>query len=265
MNETVYILILAVLQGIAEFLPISSSGHLVIGKALLQSWWPDAVSTSGGMQLEVALHVGTLGSIFVVYFKNLWNLHRDWALCLRIILASIPAGVAGILFKKQLEPLFESPIVAGAGLLVTAAFLRLGERLHQEKYTEHDLPWRSAFVIGCFQMVAIVPGISRSGSTIAGGLLMQMQRASATTFSFLMAVVAIGGAALLELKDLVLDGEPLAYSPGPLLLGGGVSFVVGILALRLLMIAVVQGRLRWFAYYCLVVGLSTLAWQILLK
>jgi undecaprenyl-diphosphatase len=265
MNETVYILLLAILQGVAEFLPISSSGHLVIGKALLESRWPEAAGAAGGMQLEVALHVGTLGSIFVVYWKNLWNLRRDWALCLRIILASIPAGVAGILFKKELEPLFESPVVAGVGLLLTAALLRLGERRPEEKYTEHDLPWRAALVIGCFQMIAIVPGISRSGSTIAGGLLMRMHRGSAATFSFLMAVVAIGGAALLELKDLIVDGEPLAYSLGPLLLGVAVSFLVGILALRLLMLAVVRGRLRWFAYYCLVVGISTLVWQFALR
>lgn len=261
MNETLYIAVLAVLQGVAEFLPISSSGHLVIGKALLNAWWPDGASEQGGMQLEVALHAGTLGSIFVVFWKDLWNLRRDPRLCLLIIVASIPAGVIGLTLKKSMEPMFASPTVAGAGLLVTAGFLLLGQKLERQKYTEHDLPWGSAFLIGCFQAVALVPGISRSGSTIAGGLLTGMQRPSAAIFSFLMAVVAIGGVTVLEAKDLILDGTPLAYSPGPLLLGVVISFVVGIVALRVLMTVVTQGRLHWFAYYCLVVGLITLAWQ----
>ncbi len=263
MNETIYILALAVLQGVAEFLPISSSGHLVIGKALLKSWWPGEVSEAGGMQLEVALHVGTLGSILVVYLKDLWNLRRDPRLCLLIVVASIPAGAIGLTLKKSLEPMFHSPAVAGVGLLVTAAFLLLGQYLVSEKYTERDQPFWSAFLIGCFQAVALVPGISRSGSTIAGGLLMGLHRPSAATFSFLMAVVAVGGAALLEAKDLVLDGAPLAYAPGPLLAGMGVSFVVGVIALKILIRVVSRGRLHWFAYYCLAAGTATLAWQAL--
>lgn len=262
MNETIYILTLAVLQGIAEFLPISSSGHLVIGKALLQSSWPEAVSEAGGMQLEVALHVGTLGSILVVYFKDLWKLRRDPRLCLLIVLASFPAGVVGITLKKTLEPMFNSPIVAGVGLLITAVFLLVGQKLVSEKHTEHDLPWYAALGIGCFQAVALMPGISRSGSTIAGGLLFGLHRPSSATFSFLMAIVAIGGAAVLEAKDLVFDRVPLAYSPSALLAGMAVSFLVGIVALLVLIRVVSQGRLHWFAYYCLLAGVLTIAWQL---
>lgn len=262
MSETLYILVLAVLQGIAEFLPISSSGHLVIGKSLLSAWWPEATSSAGGMQLEVALHVGTLGSILGVYAKDLWKLRHQWRLCLLIVVASIPAGVVGLTLKKSLEPMFESPAVAGCGLLVTAAFLLLGEKLASGKYTEENQPWLSAFVIGCFQAIALVPGISRSGSTISGGLLMGLQRSSVAKFSFFMAIPAVGGAALLEAKDLLLDGTPLAYGSGPLLLGVVVSFVVGIGALLMLMRVIARGQLHWFAYYCLLVGTLTLLWQM---
>lgn len=262
MSETLYILILAILQGIAEFLPISSSGHLVIGKSLLSAWWPAATPSHGGMQLEVALHVGTLGSILVVFAKDLWKLRRDLRLCLLIVVASIPAGVVGLTLKKTLEPMFESPAVAGCGLLITAGFLLLGEKLASGKYTEQNQPWLTAFVIGCFQAIALVPGISRSGSTISGGLLMGLQRSSVAKFSFLMAIPAVGGAALLEAKDLLLDGTPLAYGLGPLLLGVAVSFVVGIAALWLLMRVIARGQLHWFAYYCLAVGSLTILWQL---
>jgi undecaprenyl-diphosphatase len=262
MNQTIYVALLAVLQGVAEFLPISSSGHLVIGKSLLGQFWPEVTSDTGGIQLEVALHVGTLGSILVVFWKDLWSLCRDWRLCLLVVIASIPAGLIGLTFKGQLEALFQTPLVAGCGLLVTAAFLLIGQRWTTERYTEHDLPFRAAFAVGCFQAVAILPGISRSGSTIAGGLLMGMQRTSAATFSFLMAVVAIGGAALLEAKDLVLGGEPLAYPAGTLALGIAISFVVGIVALKVLMRVLKGRRLHWFAWYCLAVGAATITWQL---
>lgn len=262
MNQWLYILALAVLQGIAEFLPISSSGHLVIGKSLLQSWWPQSDVAEAGIQLEIALHVGTLGSIVAVYLRDLWKLRRDPRLCLLIVIASVPAGLIGVTMKKSLEPMFNSPLVAGVGLIVTSALLLLGQRLERPRYTEHDLPWSSALLIGCFQAVALVPGISRSGSTIAGGLLAGLHRPSAAAFSFLMAVVAIGGAALLEAKDLVVDRIPLAYAPGPLLAGVFVSFAVGVAALQLLIHVVKRGGLRWFAYYCFAVGCATIVWQL---
>lgn len=263
MNQTIYVALLAMLQGVAEFLPISSSGHLVIGKSLLGQIWPEVLSERGGIQLEVALHVGTLGSILVVFFKDLWNLRRDWRLVLLVVIASVPAGVIGLTLKDRLEILFQTPLVAGCGLLVTAGLLLIGQRWTTERYTSHDLPIWGALVVGCFQAVAILPGISRSGSTIAGGLLVGMQRTSAATFSFLMAVVAIGGAAVLEAKDLILDGESLAYPPETLALGIAISFITGIVALKVLM-RVLQGRrLHWFAYYCFAVGTATIVWQLL--
>lgn len=264
MSDAIRVLILAVVQGIAEFLPISSSGHLVIGNELLKRFQGGPV-VDDGMTLNIVLHVGTLGSILVVYFRRLWQIvtEADWRLCLAVVLASVPAAIVGIGFKKQLEPLFQDPVVAGVGLLVTATMLIVGQRLQSGKFSDRQLPWPVALVVGCFQAVALVPGISRSGSTISGGLLSGMERQSAATFSFLIAIPAIGGAAFLDSLDWFKPGhaEMLTIPWSTLGMGMIVSFVVGIVALKLLISLISRQRLHWFGYYCLVMGLAVLVWQ----
>ena len=222
MGDTIRVLVLAVVQGIAEFLPISSSGHLVIVNELLKRFQGGAVPDEG-MTLNIVLHVGTLGSILVVYFRRLQRvlIEMDWRLCSAIMLASVPAAIVGIGFKDRLEPMFTSPAVAGFGLLVTAFLLILGQRMPSGKFTDRNLPWPIAVVVGCFQAVALVPGISRSGSTISGGLLSGMERESAATFSFLIAIPAIGGAALLDMLKYLKPGQMESLTiPWPTLLMG---------------------------------------------
>lgn len=270
MNDTLRILILAVIQGITEFLPISSDGHLVIGNAILKYLQGDSTShsatTEEPLTLILALHLGTLGSIAVVYFERLRQIAKemDWRLCLRIVVASIPAAVIGIAFKKMFEELFDSPLAAGFGFLVTSALLLIGQRFQGGQITERTMPLPIAFLIGCFQAIAIFPGISRSGCTISGGLLCGVERSSTATFSFLIAIPAIGGAVLLDAVKLLKPGSTeLSSTPWGLYgLGAIVSFFVGVAALRLLIKMLSKQRLHWFGYYCLAAGIITIGWQI---
>jgi undecaprenyl-diphosphatase len=262
MDELPRVLFLAVVQGIAEFLPISSSGHLVICGALWSRITGAPLVQDDGLELEVALHAGTLISILVVYARDLWELRRQPRLCGMVLLGSVPAAIVGIGFKDLFEAAFDSPTAAGFGLLMTAMFLTLGSRFERPMMTDKQIPWPAAFTIGCFQAVAIFPGISRSGSTITGGLITGLDRLSATRFSFLLAIPAIGGATLLTLKD-TLSGPPLAISPAVLLIGAAVSAIVGYFSLTALLRIVSRGRLSWFAWYCAAAGLLVLVWQSL--
>lgn len=253
------LLALAVLQGLTEFLPVSSSGHLVLGKELF------GLRESGGVLVEVALHVGTLGAVLAVYGKDLLALLRD-ALggkpryLLLLLLGSVPAGLLGVLAKDFLEGLFEEPRVAGAGLLVTAGLLLVSDARRRRLEREGTVAGREvgvvdAVVIGVAQALAICPGISRAGSTIAAGLLRGLDAPTAARFSFLLSLPAVGGAALLEARHLDRLPEGQAW---PLALAVVLSGVVGFLSLRLLLVALAKGAFRWFALYCAVLGVVAL-------
>lgn len=260
--EYVHAVILGVVQGIAEFLPISSSGHLVIADALLRQLkigsMPQDQTT-----MNIALHFGTLVSILIVYFDSLWKLRKDVRTQALVIVATIPVGIIGLLLKDFVDENFMSPLVAGCALLLTAGFLWVGQRLQANEKATDKLTFGGALAVGLFQAVAIVPGISRSGSTIAAGLACGLEREAAARFSFLIAIPAIGGASVLELKDLLTGEKPFTGDAGALILGMVVSCVVGLLALNWLLRMVAKDKLHWFAIYCVVVGCATIAWQVL--
>lgn len=244
-------LILSVVQGIAEFLPISSSGHLV----LLQHAF-------GGMKetilINVVLHAGTLLSILCIYHQQIIEiLTKHRRLIGMLIIGTIPAAIAGLTIKRFYAEALESPWISGSMLIVTGIGL-LWIRNQPEGTTDYsNITWKQALAIGCFQAVGILPGISRSGSTIFAGLLFGLNRNSAATFSFLLAIPAILGATILELKDIgeaTPDGMPRLY----LLAGAGLSFVVGLFALVWLKRWLNQGKLHYFAYWCIPVGLISL-------
>lgn len=256
---------LGAIQGVTEFLPISSKGHLVLCGQWLDRAFGKPPSEESDLPLIIALHLGTLVSIVCVYGRELWRLPAKPKLCLWIVLATIPAGLAGILLKDRIESTFENSLVVAVGLVVTAAFLFFSQRYHRDERSLDDMRLRDALTIGVFQSFALVPGISRSGSTIAGGLLSGLSREAAASFSFFIAIPIIAAASLLKLGPLVvalLRGEPLpAGSPalGPLLAGTLVSGVVGYLSLRWLLALLHRPRLHWFAVYCLLLSAGILA------
>jgi len=163
--------------------------------------------------------------------------------------------------KETLEQIFATPLVAGVALFGTAAVLLLGQKLEKSVRDYEQLPLKHAFLIGLFQAVALIPGISRSGSTIAGGLMVGLQRKSAATFSFLMAIPVTAGAILVEIQD-VISGQVVIDSPVALVAGGVVSFIIGLVCLTWMVDLIAKGRLHWFAYYCIAVGTATVVWQL---
>ena len=241
--------ILSVLQGVAEFLPISSSGHLVLGKSLLGLG-------DVGMRLDVFLHVGTLLSIFVFYFAVIRRIvvGREWSYVAKIVLSAIPAGIVGVLFKSRLETAFSTPQMVGCALVFTGIVLTVTRFMPKG---ESDVSFLRALLMGLAQAVALMPGVSRSGMTLATARAAKVDSQKAAEFSFLMSAPPIAGAALLEILEAA--GEPAAEAAretgwGLCIAGALIAGVVGWFALKLL-VASLKGRWFWlFGPYCIVAG-----------
>ncbi len=255
------VIFLGVVQGITEFLPISSSGHLVIFSELIHIRTGREVDPESNLQLIVALHFGTLISIAVVYWRDMLRTIRSPRMCGLIVVATLPVVALYLVVHDFLEQTTQTPLAAGIGLFVTAALLTVAHRANRGEREWETMSWKTAGVVGLFQAVAIVPGISRSGSTISAGLFLGLRRDEAARFSFLIAIPAIAGAVVLTGKD-ILAGEGGGNSLAVLLIGAVVSFVVGLLALRWLIRLVNQQRLHWFAWYCAAAGTLTVGWQL---
>lgn len=248
-------MVLGVVQGATEFLPVSSSGHLVIFQEVLD------VHVSGVL-FEVTVHVATLLSILIVYrsrvtalLRGMATRERDaWVYVGLLGLATLPAGIVGVLWKDPIEALFENPIIPGVALLVTGALLWSTKSVLEQAVRTRP-GWTAAFVIGLAQAAALVPGISRSGSTVVAALWLGVQAPEAAAFAFLMAVPAIAGAAVLSVPELTSGGGPGAI---PLLVGGVASAVVGVLAIRTFVAMLSRRAFHWFAPYCWAVGAAYL-------
>ncbi len=256
--DTLQAILLGIVQGITEFLPVSSSGHLQIAKELL------GVEIENNITFDVTLHAATVLSTIVVLRRELRRLllglfARPWndeqAYIAKILLSMIPAGIVGILFADRIEELFSSLWFVGAMLLLTAALLAFA--YYAKPRRRETISYRDAFVIGLAQAAATMPGLSRSGSTIAAGLLLGNEKSAVANFSFIMVIPVILGKMLLD----VCSGEMAALSvPAPALIGGFVAaFVTGALACKFMIAVVKRGRLIWFALYCLAAGLVAIA------
>lgn len=246
--------ILSVLQGIAEFLPISSSGHLVLGKALLGLG-------DVGMRLDIFLHVGTLASIFVFYFAVIKRIamRLEWSYMAKVVLSAVPAGVVGVCFKDDIETAFASTKMVGCALVFTGIVLTATRFLPKGG---NDVSFLRALLMGIAQAVAILPGVSRSGMTLAAARATKVDAEKSAEFSFLMSAPPIAGAAMLEILKAMKGAESAAATEagwGLCIFGALLAAVVGWFALKLL-VASLKGRWFWlFGPYCVVAGVVTLA------
>jgi len=257
--------VLGLVQALTEFLPVSSSGHLVLGQTLMGVQTP-------GAAFEVAVHVGTLLSVVVVLREDVLRLLRaalrpgwrgrwegrdtDLRLVAAILIGCVPAGLVGLLYKDELEALFDAPTLVCGALLGTGVVL-LATRWAPDGDGEVSL--LRAIGIGIAQAVAIIPGVSRSGATIAVGMFLGVERDRAARYSFLLSLPVISGAALLQARDL-LRAPPEGGLWLALTIGTAVSFVAGIGALKLLLGVVRRGWFPHFGWYCLTVGFAGLVW-----
>ncbi len=269
---------MGLLQGFTEYLPVSSSGHLAIASELF------GVDGESNMVFTIAVHVATVLSTIVILGGEIWKilkgtfsrqstpsvnpckglnrLNGDQRYLLNIVVSMIPIGIVGVFFKKDVEKIFGSGLtVVGICLLVTAALLTFSYFARPRQ--KESISLLDAFIIGLSQAVAVLPGLSRSGTTIATGLMLGNKKSSMAQFSFLMVIPPILGEALLDVLKIV-KGEEMGGGIGmlPLAIGFVAAFVSGCVACKWMIGIVKKGKLIYFAYYCALAGLATLAYSV---
>lgn len=269
--DWVQALILGIVQGLTEYLPVSSSGHLTIGAYLF------GVSGEDNLLFNVVVHVATVCSTFVILWKEIvWILRGIFAIdrsesgsfvmneeqkyALNILVSMIPIGIVGVFFKDTIEGIFGSGLlIVGCMLLLTATLLAFA--YYAKPRQKESISLKDAFIIGLAQACAVMPGLSRSGSTIATGLLLGNKKESLAQFSFLMVIPPILGEALLDVLKVIKNGyEAVSGSISPIVLFVGfiAAFLSGCFACRIMIQVVKKGKLLYFAIYCAIVGLITL-------
>ncbi|MDH5366976.1 MAG: undecaprenyl-diphosphate phosphatase [Cyclobacteriaceae bacterium] len=253
-------LILGIIQGLTEFLPVSSSGHIELGAVLLN------VQSKDNLLFSIIVHGATALSTIVVFRKTIiqiivellefkWN--ESTQFITKIIISMIPVGIAGVFFEKQIESFFGGNVIFVASmLLVTGLLLTFTYFTNSQK---KDVNYWKALIIGLAQAIAILPGISRSGATISTAILLGVDKEKATKFSFLMVLPPILGAMLLKIKDLIEQPELINNISFPVLSVGFIAaFISGVIACSWMVNIVKRGKLIYFAIYCIIVGLSVI-------
>ena len=257
-------LILGIVQGLTEFLPVSSSGHLEIGQALLGTTGED------NLTFAIIVHTATVLSTLAVLWREVarlftgsfstlqWNAEKDYVA--KILVSMIPVFVVGMFFKDQVESFFGNGLLlVGVCLLITAVLLALSEWLQKKrKDAGHEVTYKDAFIIGLAQACAVLPGLSRSGTTIATGLLCGVKKESVAQFSFLMVLIPILGEALLDGLKLMQGEMTSELGIIPALVGFVAAFVTGCFACRFMIEIVRRQRLIYFAIYCAIVGATAI-------
>ena len=274
MNDLSYwqALLLGFIQGLTEFLPISSSGHLAITQRLMHLE-PDSQAM---LLFDVVSHLATLAAVILVFAGTFGRYLRRlgaetsarfagrriaWRLILLGIVASVPTALIGLAFKDTFEAAFGKPVWIGVGLLLTGTLLFVIGKIPRPRRGWRRFGAGRAFWVGVVQGLAILPGISRSGSTICLAMLLGLRRRWAAEFSFFIAAPAICGAALLKAKDTfdLYGGQLEGIPKGPILVGAVAALLSGYVALRLLLAAVRRAKLQYFCYYCWLAGIAVIA------
>lgn len=262
-------IILGIIQGLTEFLPISSSGHLVIGAEILNFHEP-------GIAFEVFLHCGTLVAVIIVFRRDLISMVRSLFVSsvarredpnlalsfqwnINIIIATLPAVVVGLFLKDSIDRIFDTIIITFSMITVTGVTMVLTQFIHEKGAPVTRL---RALLIGVAQALAILPGLSRSGSTIFTGMLLGVNRETAARFSFIMSIPAILGAVVLNLGELIATPPPTEELLA-IFVGTVASLISGYFAIILLMRMIRKGSLEWFGYYCLVIATLGFGWHLL--
>ncbi len=241
-------IILGIIQGLTEFLPVSSSGHLVIIQSLFKNFHQPGIS------FDVFLHLGTLFSVLIYFRKDILEIlsFKRKRLIILLIIGTVPAGIVGIFFKNFIENLFQNVKLVGVSLIFTGFLLYISDKITITDKKEEDITIIDAIIIGVFQAIAIIPGVSRSGSTITAGIFRNLKREVAVKFSFLLSIPAILGAVVLSLKDF--QHIPHSYYI-PYISGFLFSTITGIVSLKILSIMTEIKSLKYFSYYCWTVGI----------
>ncbi len=256
--------VLGLVQGLAEFLPISSSGHLILARAIM-GISDETASTGAFMMLDVLLHAGTLLAVLVVFWKDWWEILKNpfkSKTLLLLFIASIPALLAVVLLGDIVDSFFTGWFL-GVSFLITAVFMLIAEAVsrRETKWAEHP-GFKHAICMGIMQAIALLPGVSRSGSTLMGGVASGLNRKSAAKFAFMMSAPAILGSLIFEGKDAIEMGYLAELALVPTIVGVIVAAVSGYLAIRFMLRLINKVSLNWFALYVALLGLAILVLQL---
>lgn len=258
MLEVLYSFLLGLIQGLTEFLPISSTGHLYLGRKLFGL-------EEAGLFLDTMLHFGTLLAVIIAFWEDILSIIRRpfQRLTLLIVVGTIPTGIIGLAFRDTFEHLAQTGVTIGWEFLATALIIWWADRARNGTRDLSQMRMRDALLIGTAQGVAILPAISRSGITIAASLFVGIERETAARFSFLLSLPAILAATILQLMDLVEGTTPSVISLPAVLIGTASAAIFGYVAIRWMIRIVVRGTLKWFALYVAALGILILVLQAL--
>ncbi len=257
---TIEALFLGIVQGLTEFLPVSSTGHLILARTVF------GLNDAQGLAVDAVLQLATVAAVFVYFFPDIWLLtqtglrklgrlpvnKKEETLLYALMIATIPAVIFGLLLESVMESTFRSPLLVAGVLVAGSLFFIYAEYKYQTTVRTNEVTVLSGFKIGLFQVLALIPGMSRSGATIAGGMLMGLSRPEAARFAFLLALPVITGAGLKKLLELIVSDAPIAW--GPVFIGSVTAFITGLLAIHFLLGFVRTHTLWPFIWYRIILA-----------